>query len=177
MPWRPMITASVTLEVNASENVVYETITSREAVTFIPNLLSQELVKAPQEGGSVVGLVLREEKILFGEKIVQYKTVTAAREKPRSITAVIHRDLKSGAVDEPLKTGSWTIEPLGEGSCCIVWTFAASAAGVSKWLSYIFCRRCILAKTTAYFAEELGHYRDEAERRQCALNDASPKAS
>jgi len=170
----PTLTASVTVEVKASPEILYETMMDINAASFVPTIVSQEIVndRNKKEGSdeSLVGTVLREEKIFVpgAKPVVNYKTITAVRNNPRSVSAVVHKDLKSGAANEPARTGSWTIHPLDEESCCIVWTFASFAAGISGYLSYIFCRHRILKRTTSYFRNELEQYGAEAERRQRA---------
>jgi len=114
-------------------------------------------------------MVLREVKLIGGQKMANYKTITAVNTNPYSISAVIHKDLNScGSSKEVLRTGSWTIHPIDDQTSCVVWTFAASAVGLSGWFSYCFCHKRILKRTDNYFRGELKHYGIEAERRQRA---------
>jgi len=174
----PTITAPITVEVKASADLLYEAMIDLDANKFVPTILSQEIVKAPKERhhdnnngvSPKIGTVVREEKMFGGHKMVNYKTVTAVSVDPRSISAVIHKDLKIGSSNEPLRTGSWIIHPIDDQSCYIVWTFAASAAGtgISGWFAYCCCKKRILKRTVTHFQTELECYGAEAERRQLA---------
>ena len=158
----PKHTASITVEVAASAETLYQTLTDLNASNFVSTIVSQEIVKGAKAG---VGMVLKEVKEFGGNDTVIYKTITSTSENPRSVSASIHQNLERGPKDG-VRTGSWTIQPIDAENSVIVWTFAAVREDFFGSVSYFFFGRCIVEKTKTYFEKELCEYAAEAERRQ-----------
>jgi len=174
-----MIGGSITQEIRASPEIVWETVTDREAATqILRNLVSQEIVKESEL--LAAGTVVHEVRLMNGKERESFKTITAISTNPYSISANIHLTRKSAlsGTSDAARTGGWTIVPgENEKSSVFIWTFSAIPDGVCGSLSTLVCGKCLIRNTIRHFKQDLQDYAAEAERRQQLKDSNSSKAN
>lgn len=173
MPSR-MIGASLTQEIRATPETVWETVTDRNSQVFVSNVIERELIT---QGDVAVGTVVREVRNIHGKHPVEsYTTITAiSNTLPYSISSNVHLTKSSAlnnATSDALRTGGWTIVQGANEKCSVfVWTYSAIAEGFWASLATLCCGPCLIRGTKDHFEQDLKEYAAEAERRQ-GIKDA-----
>lgn len=163
-----MIGGSLTKEIAASPDTVWETVTdAKNATKILRNVIEQEVVK---QQTVAVGTVVREVRIFKGKRRESFRTITAVSTDPHnSISTNVYltkRHALSGSRDAA-RTGSWTIvEGNDANSSVFVWTYSAIPEGWCESIATLCCGACMLATLKKHFEQDLADYATEAERRQ-----------
>lgn len=177
-----MIGGSITHEIAAAPNVVWETITDyQHATTILTNLLEQDVLSGSDDVVHV-GTVVREKRTWGGRTTESYRTITAmtssSMTKPchYSMSTNIHLT-KSHAFSKrrnAARTGSWTIvQGNSEKSSVFVWTYSAIPESVGESLALLLFGRFIIRIIRKHFEEDLQDFGREAERRQAIQDSCS----
>jgi hypothetical protein len=109
-----MMGGSITMEINAAPEVVWQVATDSENLTTIlTNLLEYEEITKDGDDFCTIGKVVRQKRIILGKEEENFITFTGVHEDslPYSLTYNIYITLpKHGMTeDEAVRTGSWTI--------------------------------------------------------------------
>lgn len=172
----PMIGGSMTHEIAAAPDVVWETITDYEnATSILTNLLQQEIIHGNEHVD--VGTVVREKRTWGKRETTLYRTITAVSTKPPlhySISTNIHLTRQNAVTKQrnAARTGSWTIVPgNSKETSALVWAHSAIPESVGESLAILLFGRLIIRSIQKHFQEDLQDFGKEAERRQ-ALRDS-----
>lgn len=168
-----MIGGSLTHEMAASPEVVWETINdTKNATKILTNLVELQVI---EEGKVGVGTVVREVRLWSGRETESFRTITSVTTNPFCISTNVYltRSHALSGSRNAARTGSWTIVP-GEDirSSVFVWTYSAIPEGWCESLATLFCGRCITHTIKKHFEQDIQDFAKEAERRQ-ALKDSS----
>lgn len=174
-----MIGGSITQEIAASPDVVWETCTDMENATkILSNLKSLDVVKNGNEGSNKVGMVLKEVRIWHGQEMESFNTITSMSTNPYSVSTNVYLKQKyalSGK-DNAARIGSWTIvEGNSSNSSVFVWTYSAYPASLCESISTLFCGPCVIHSIKKHFEQDLQEYAAEAEKRQALIDKKSER--
>lgn len=182
MPFLPsrMIGGSITCEIDASPEIVWDVICdTANATSILSQLIEQQVVKSCSDGG--VGTVVRQVREWNGKQTESFRTITGITTKPQySISTNIYLNRssalsdKSSHQDVAARTGSWTIvEGETPNSSVFVWTYSAIPESLGESLIVMLFKRKILKIISKHFEQDLHDFAVEAERRQRLLNEAN----
>jgi hypothetical protein len=166
-----MMGGSITMEMNAPPDVVWQVATDSENLTTIlTNLLEYEEI-TKDDDFRTIGKVVRQKRIILGKEEENFITFTGVQEDslPYSLTYNIYITLpKLGMTkDEAVRTGSWTIvQGENEHKAVFIWTYSQIAGSLLESLATLFCGSCMIRSIQRHFQQDLRDYAKEAERRQ-----------
>jgi hypothetical protein len=167
-----MMGGSITMEINAAPEVVWQVATDSENLTTIlTNLLEYEEITKDGDDFCTIGKVVRQKRIILGKEEENFITFTGVHEDslPYSLTYNIYITLpKHGMTeDEAVRTGSWTIvQGENEHKAVFIWTYSQIAGSLLESLATLVCGPCMIRSIQRHFQQDLQDYAKEAERRQ-----------
>lgn len=170
-----MIGGSITQEIAASPDIVWQVVTDEvNATRILSQLIEQQVVKSSSDNG--VGMVVRQVQVWNSRKVESFRTVTfiSTSHPPYSISTNIYLNRKHALSnkDTAARTGSWTIvQGKTPHSSIFVWTFSAIPENVVESLLIMMFKKRILKLISKHFQQDLYDFAKEAERRQAMIDE------
>jgi hypothetical protein len=170
-----MMSGSMTCEIAASPQVVWETITdSQHATSILTQLMEHDVIS-----GEIpkVGSVVRETRIWKSRTTESFRTITAVTihdGEYYSLSTNIHlsQSRAFSKKQHAARTGSWTIvQGNSNGSSVFVWTYAAIPETWQESMALFVFGKVIRKSIEYHFQQDLQDFKREAERRQQARMD------
>jgi hypothetical protein len=151
------VTTTGTVEVPLAAETLQEVLKDLDrAPEIVGNIVSVERIRG---GKFEEGTHWREVRYFQKRKLVFYKTITSISKDPHFMVSV-NVDLREASWNHKhaCETFSFSIIPVNEKSCILLWTTAFVAAGIVGKLSLTLFRSCMVSSLQRYLAGEFDDY-------------------